>query len=110
MVIVVLTVLLIATPGLAAGGGGKNSTSFNLYGTIDDLSCDIPGYIEVAKSWPGTGSVTVVTDLNTLYKACTGIPGEGNDISCDQLVDGSEVRIIGDRVDGTLIATRVIQY
>ena len=122
LTIVVLAVLLVATPGLAAGsqnrhglrggGGGRGSTSFNLLGTIGAIACpaesDEP-YIEVDKSWPSTGVVTVYLDKETLYKQCTGDgPGSSLVISCDALEIGSEVRIVGDRDDWT--ATRVILY
>ena len=120
LTIVMLAVLLLATPALAAGsqnrhglrggGGGQGSTSFNLLGTIDSYSCGDEGYISVYKSWPGTGSVTVYLTDGTLYKQCTGIPGEGDDITCNALEVGAEVRIIGKKVDGTFVATRVIQY
>lgn len=115
MVVVVLALILVASPGLAAGGGGEGSTSFNLIGTITAVTCPIEedGDITVEKTWPGTGEVEVVLDQGTLFKECTEIQGEGDNIPCSLLetlhqqgID-LEVRIVGDR-DGTLTARRVI--
>ena len=111
MTVVVLALILVATPGLAAGGGGQGSTAFNLIGTISAITCpdeEDPGEITVLKTWPGTGNVDVVLDQGTLYKQCTETQGQGEEISCDLLEIGSEVRIVGDRDGTTLTARRVI--
>lgn len=122
LTIVVLAVLLVATPGLAAGsqnrhglrggGGGQGRPSFNLLGTIEAIDCPLDSdkpYIKVMQTWPGTGTVTVYLDENTLYRQCTGDgQGSGEEIGCDALGFGSEVRIVGARDDWT--ADRVILY
>ncbi len=116
LVLVVLALLLLATPGLAAGGGGMGSKSFNLIGAIVSYNCPDPGeeeYIIVDQSWPGNPDedVTVLTNGLTQYKQCTSDgPGSANVIACSDLVTGYEVRIIGEKVDSTLLAERVIQY
>lgn len=103
---VVLTLVLIVTPGLAAGGEGNGSTSLNLMGTISDITCPSEGedgVITVAKTWPGTGNVEVVLTQDTLFKECTGVQGEGGESSCAYLVellgepDPVKVRIVGER-------------
>ena len=103
-----LAVLLLATPGLAAGGGGSKSPSFNLYGNIQDVDCDSYTML-VDQLWPGDGTATITLNDYTLYRECTGSRGEGDEIQCNILAAGDLVRIVGDR-DGTLVATRVILY
>jgi len=121
LTIVVLAVLLVATPGLAAGsqnrhglrggGGGQGSTSFNLLGTIVSYSCGNEGYIKVAVITPdkyGDTVLTVQTTDSTRFKECDYVVSVR--IDCSDLVSGSQVRIMG-TVDGkSFVATRVIQY
>ncbi len=108
LVLVVLALLLLATPGLAAGGEGSKSPSFNLYGNIQAVDCD-SGTMTIAKIWPGGGTVDITLTDATLYRECTGVPGEGEDIACVDLAIDDLVRIVGDRDEG-LVATRVILY
>jgi hypothetical protein len=111
LIIAVLALTLVASPGLAAGGGGEGSTSFNLIGTISAITCPVEtedGVITVDETWPDTGEVDVVLDPGTLYKLCTGTQGEGEEISCADLANSQKIRIVGNRDGTTLTARRVI--
>jgi hypothetical protein len=73
--VVVLAVLLLATPGLVAakgghGGGGHGDTWFNITGTITSLDA-AAGTIGV------DNEITVYTTDDTHFKECDGVETEG---------------------------------
>ena len=116
LVIVVLALLLLATPGLVAargghGGGGQGGASFNLQGTIDSKSCDEEN-IAVQVTEPlylvSDDPLTVLLTSDTRIKQCD--PDEGSKrISCSDLVVGAEVKVAGLVIDDDYVANSVIQ-
>ena len=104
LAVVLLAVLLVAMPGLAAAkgghGGGPGGASFNILGTIDALDARA-GTIEV-------GDITVYTTDDTHFKQCED--GVSVRITFDDLEKGWKVRIKGVVDDGTYVASVVIQY
>ena len=114
MAIVMLAVLLLATPGLVAargghGGGGQGGTWFNLYGQIygapDDDARTFVVDVDSPDSLPEY--VTVKVTDETHLKLC-GVVGEQIDFA--DLDDEDWVRVVGVVEGGTYIATRVILY
>lgn len=112
LAIVVLGVVLIATPGLVAargGNGGGDGASFTLKGTIDALDSDdrtivvtVVSPLSLAKLNP----LTVQTTGETRFKEC-----DGSKISFGDLASGDIIKVAGVVDGGSFIATRVIlQY
>lgn len=109
LTVVVLAVLLLATPGLVAAkgghGGGPGGASFNIYGTIIALNSGL-GTIKVDVESPdglADEDIVVQTTDDTHFKDCAG-----DSIDFGDLQTGDTVRIKG-VVDGEIYyATLVI--
>lgn len=117
LVIAGMVALLIVAPAFARRGGGADS--FNLGGTIRELSsADKTIGVEVETPLHLTSDdpdvlLTVYTTDDTRFKQCddNGPSSESERIRFDDLTVGSDVRITGTfDGDGNFVAERVIQY
>jgi len=108
LAVVLLAVLLVALPGLAAAKGGQGGASFNVYGQIaGDPNDDAKTFSLAIASPDGLAGQTVPVQVttDTHLKECGG-----DQIGFGDLEAGDSVRVMG-TVDGdTYIATRLIQY
>ncbi len=109
LTIVVLAVLLAATPGLVAAKGGQGGTTFNIYGTIVALN-SVERTIDVLVEFPASlaGDITVETNGDTRFKECED--GVSVRIDFEDLEVGWKVRTSGVVDGGSYVAIRVIQY
>lgn len=114
LTVVMLAILLLATPGLVAakgghgggGQGGQGGTWFNVYGNITGLSEPII-YVTVTYPLNSAGYIEVYTTDDTRFKDC--LTGEVVDFDyLNELAELPPVRVMGTMDGDDYIATSVI--